>query len=258
MMKQSLLDLAGAAVDDKTTYRFDGETKPAQTIREKLGLTADITVEKIVGIQDDDFPVYWVTQAQARTFCERLTINERAAGRLDDAWTYRLPTEAEWEYACRAGTAGTLHVGELRKESGNLNAPELNDFGWYGGNSCQDYPQGPGWNCESWAGRAFPGIKAGPRKVGQKNPNAWGLFDTLGNLQEWTSSIEDDRLTMQRVNPERSKAGPADKAIFRGGCWNNFALGCRTSSRSTEHPAFRSHYVGFRVVLALKDKGDGD
>lgn len=253
VMSQSLVDAARLALADEDKHAYNGKGTEAIALRSRLGIGGEVSPENVVGIQEDDFPVYWVSMDQANEFCRRLTQRERSTGGIDGSWAYRLPTEAEWEYACRAGTTGTLYDGDLRDASTDYNAPELDALAWYGGNSCHDYPSDlPGWNCETWKGRAYPGNKAGPRRVGLKKPNPWGLRDMLGNVHEWTSSVDDYRLTTQRVNPEFSDLDQSEsgKAVFRGGCWNNFAVGCRSSSRTTEHPAFRSNYLGFRIVLA--------
>jgi formylglycine-generating enzyme required for sulfatase activity len=109
-----------------------------------------------------DFPIFCVNYDESLEFCDKLTKQERDAGRLPENWVYRLPTEAQWEYACRAGTTTATHYGS------SLSSAEAHILG--------DKPYNKG--------------KPGPRlleekKVGQYKPNAWGLYDMHGNFAEW-------------------------------------------------------------------------
>ncbi len=140
-------------------------------------------------------PVEQVSWNDAQAFCQKLS---QITGK-----TYRLPTESEWEYACRAGTTTTYYFGD--------DANQLGDYAWYDENS-QD--------------------KTHP--VGQKKPNAWGLYDMSGNVWEWCKDDWHD-----------SYAG----ALERGGSWCSYSYYCRSAFRNDDYRrAFRNHALGFRVV----------
>jgi formylglycine-generating enzyme required for sulfatase activity len=165
--------------------------------------------------KDADLPVANVGWEDAATFCSRLSSlpAERQAGRV-----YRLPTEAEWEYACRAGTATEYSFGD--------DESLLGDFAWYSGNSGSH-----------------------TRPVGQKKPNAWGLYDMHGNVWEWCSDWYGDYATGAVRDPK----GPASGSyrVLRGGSWNRTARSCRSASRSWDFPSNRSSsYFGFRLALS--------
>jgi len=135
----------------------------------------------------------------------------------------RLPTEAEWEYGCRAGTTTPFNTGE------NLTTSQAN----YDGN----YP----YNNYS------TGIHRGiPLPVGSFSPNAWGLYDMHGNMWEWCSDWYDTYPTVPSTNP----AGPATGSLknYRGGCWEFFALSCRSAQRDYSRPGRRVCFIGFRIV----------
>ena len=120
----------------------------------------------------DDCPVETVTWQHVQAFIQGL--NRREGGSR-----YRLPTEAEWEYACRAGSNTAIYTGHLRI-LGKRNAPALNAIAWYGGNSCIDCPGGR--HCSDWKEKRYSCSKYGPHPMGRKGPNALGLYDMLGNV----------------------------------------------------------------------------
>ena len=133
-----------------------------------------------------NLPVDSVTWVQAVSYCQTLTARERVAGRLDSSWAYRLPSEAEWEYACRAGTSTTYCFGEDPYGS------RLQLYSWYDSNG---------------GGRTQP--------VGSRAPNRWGLFDMHGNVIEWCSDWYGDLSSGNFTDP----VGPAlgEKRVLRGG-----------------------------------------
>jgi len=122
---------------------------------------------------------------------------------LPDGTGYRLPTEAEWEYACRAGTQGPRYG-------------ELDEIAWYSGNS-----------------------HGHMHEVGHKQPNAWGLYDTLGNVWEWCAD---------QYDPEVYGA----YRVFRGGGWSDAERGCLATNRRRSHPTFAIDDLGFRVARSLE------
>jgi len=182
---------------------------------------------------------------------------------------YRLPTEAEWEYACRAGTRTALYNGDLTIK-GTLNGPELDEIAWYGGNS--GVKGGWGFDTRNWRDRQFESALSGTHPVGQKKPNAWGLYDMLGNVSEWvgdnyTNDLGTAAVTDPFNSPFEGDGGvvrlfsgtAADKkgavVVLRGGSWYRLPSGCRAAYRQAdlaphgEHaPPTDSFDTGFRLV----------
>jgi formylglycine-generating enzyme required for sulfatase activity len=154
-------------------------------------------------------PVEFVSWDKAVEFCGVLS---GAAGLYDDD-AYRLLTEAEWEYACRAGTT-TSRYGPI------------NEVAWYKDNS---------------GGRTHP--------VGQKLPNAWNLYDMLGNVWEWTN----DWLGNYEANPQIDPKGPSigKSRVVRGGSWFDDAIFDRAASRYGDYQYYRDFNLGFRICRTL-------
>lgn len=178
-------------------------------------------------------PVEGVLWAEAAEFCRRLSglPEEKQAKRR-----YRLPTEAEWEYACRAGAATAFAFGDsLSTEQANFNAVAEPD-------GAVLKPPGP-------VGRTA--------KVGSYKPNAWGLYDMHGNVFEWVSDAHDDAYYAN--SPQQDPNGPANPTgfrVLRGGSWWTGVNCCRSAFRKrgggagerADDPLFRDQTVGFRVV----------
>ena len=164
--------------------------------------------------RDDDRPVEKLMWPHAVEFCKRLSAlpEERKAGRV-----YRLPTEAEWEYACRAGTDTRYSFGD--------NESELGEYAWFEGNA---------------------GNETHP--VGQKKPNAWGLYDMHGNVWEWCNDFYGAYPEGASKDPQ-GPSKPSDRVI-RGGCWGNTAGYCRSAYRYGYEWHYRHNYLGFRVALS--------
>ena len=164
----------------------------------------------------DDYPAVCVQWDAAQAFCQKLTALERASGALAADSEYRLPTEAEWEYACRAGTTTDFSFGD--------NPSLLGDYGWFRKNS---------------SGHA--------EKVGTKKPNAWGIYDMQGNAWEWCS----DWLLWpaMTLSGGEDPTGPATGTFrsLRGGSWWFSAELCETATR-TMLPSYDLSMFGFRVV----------
>ncbi|MBP9912717.1 MAG: formylglycine-generating enzyme family protein, partial [Opitutaceae bacterium] len=118
---------------------------------------------------DDAVAMQLVSWHDAMAFCAKLNAQAQAAGTLPAGYEYTLPTEAQWEYACRAGTTEATYAGPLVVLA-ERNAPVLDDIAWYAGNSSVGY-RGSGWNTQDWVGKQYPGGRAGPRQVGLKQPN---------------------------------------------------------------------------------------
>ena len=164
---------------------------------------------------DDDQPVEGVSWKEAEDFCKKLTAQpaEMAAGRI-----YRLPTEAEWEYACRAGSTNRYSFGD--EES------RLREFAWFDHNS---------------------GLDSNP--VGLKQPNAWGLYDMHGNVSEWVNDGFDSGYYAK--SPGSDPQGPVGSVdrVIRGGNYASSARSCRSGCRSWAAPSSQVKHVGFRVVM---------
>jgi sulfatase modifying factor 1 len=180
-------------------------------------------------------PVEQVTWYDAVAYCEALTRREQAAGRLPTGYVYRLPTEAEWEYACRADTTTPFHYGsELRSGMANFEGhyeyPPCGDSDWYCFN-----PSGTGLNQT--------------RAVGGYAPNVWGLHDMHGNVWEWCSDWYAGSLPGGSVTDPQ---GPATGSfrVLRGGCFAGYGWICRSAYRYPIWPHGTNSAYGFRVVLA--------
>jgi formylglycine-generating enzyme required for sulfatase activity len=168
-----------------------------------------------------DLPVENVSWHDAVEFCRALTAIERQAGRLKPDKEYRLPTEAEWEYTCRAGCAAAYCFGDDTRE--------LGDYCWF---------------IENAAGRTHP--------VAEKKPNAWGLYDMHGNVFEWCSDwYADNQPPELKEDPEGAPNGTV--RVMRGGAWTNPPRHCRSADRSYERPEGTQHNMGFRCVRTIAD-----
>ena len=165
--------------------------------------------------------------------------------RWGDGATYRLPTEAEWEYAARAGTQTAIYTGGLTLR-GRHRAPALDPIEWYGGNSGVSYAGGA--DCSEWSEKQYASSRCGPHTVGQKQPNRWGLYDMLGNVMEWTADSYGEYSSGSVTDPRSSSTG-SSSLVLRGGSWSSSASRCRVAGRSRGHPVHSSAgFIGFRVA----------
>ena len=124
-----------------------------------------------------DRPVESVSWDACEEFVKKL--NKRIHG-----LELSLPSEAQWEYACRAGTTTSTYAGPLEIKGTN-NAPILDAIAWYGGNSGHGFDLENGYDASGWEEKQYPFDKAGTRPVAKKRANPWGLYDMLGNVWEW-------------------------------------------------------------------------
>ena len=210
--------------------RFEDETQHEVTISKDyyLGVheVTQAQYEKVMGTKPSYFqgdeikgsstnnPVESVSWLDAVEFCKKLSDlpEEKAAGRV-----YRLPTEAEWEYACRAGSKSAYSFGESSKS--------LGDYAWFDGNSNnQTHP------------------------VGEKKANAWGLYDMHGNVWEWCSDWYGEYPNGAVSDPVGPREG-SDR-VNRGGGWFIRAADCRSALRGRDYPSNRNDGHGFRVALS--------
>ncbi len=167
-----------------------------------------------------DLPVEKVTWNEAAAYCEKRTVHEREAGRLPPGFVYRLPTEAEWEYTCRAGSTTRFHFGD------DLTDVELPSYAWFISNS-----------------------DSSTHSVGKLKPNAWGLHDMHGNVWEWCQDLWQDAYPGGTAT---NYAGPSEGwlRVARGGSWLYDGSFCRSANRDSYGPENRCSDIGFRVVLA--------
>jgi formylglycine-generating enzyme required for sulfatase activity len=171
-----------------------------------------------------DKPVERVSWLSAVKYCNARSLKEGLQPCYDsdtmachsDADGYRLPTEAEWEYACRAGSTTEYSFGN--------DSAQLPDYAWFKENS---------------------GEATNP--VGQRRPNAWGLYDMLGNVSEWCNDFYAE--DAYRHSGEDNPRGPAtgEKRVLRGGSWRSDASQCRCSARSAETPGFADVCFGYEM-----------
>ena len=173
----------------------------------------------------DNYPVEKVSWYDAKKFCDKL--NELYTGKMPQGYRFDLPTEAQWEYACRAGTTTALYNNRnLTTENGYCR--NLAELGWYSSNS---------------------DIRTHP--VGQKQPNAWGLYDMYGNVWEWCNDwygpYNSNGVVIDPTGPAQGSA-----KIRRGGGFCNGAYHNRSAKRMTTNPELKYSYRGFRLALVYK------
>ncbi|MEE8523274.1 MAG: formylglycine-generating enzyme family protein, partial [Thermoanaerobaculia bacterium] len=197
-----------------------------------------VTGESPSGFKSSERPVEKVSWEDCRKFLDAL--NRRVPG-----LEARLPTEAEWEYACRAGTETSTYVGEP-EILGDNNASLLDGIAWYGGNSGHEFDLEKGYDSSGWRDMQYPHEKAGSRIVGLKKPNDSGLYDMLGNVWEWCS----DWLGPYDPEPVEDPQGPSEgsRRVIRGGAWHYFARVVRSASRDADVPGDRDGNRGFRLA----------
>lgn len=187
---------------------------------------------------DPERPVELVNWHEVTAFCEKLSGLLKA--------TIQLPTEAQWEYACRAGTETATYAGPM-KILGENNAPVLNDIAWYTGNSGFEFDLPNGFDSSGWQEKQFQHQLSGTRKVAQKCPNAWGLYDMLGNVLEWCA----DGQRFYSVKSVADPVGPTEDGsarVFRGGSWAGKARSVRAAYRHWGVRGNRVEDLGFRCV----------
>jgi formylglycine-generating enzyme required for sulfatase activity len=156
-----------------------------------------------------DRPVEQVSWDDCQEFIRRLNATGKG--------TFRLPTEAEWEYSCRAGSRSMFCFGD--------NEDLLGDYAWYSSNSDRQ-----------------------TRPVGAKEPNAWGLHDMHGNVWEWCQDWYDDYSTDSATDPQGPSLSPLPVRVFRGGCWRGGADFAASAHRGGRGTGYRAGILGFRLI----------
>jgi sulfatase modifying factor 1 len=183
--------------------------------------------------QGDDYPVCSVNYKEAEEFCQKLTASAHGAGELPETWEFRLPTEAQWEYACRAGTTTATSFGDT------LSIKEAN-----------------------FNGKPYNGAEDGPplnraAMVGSYPANAWGLHDMHGNIFEWCRDWYHSKFPggtdpdLHDVVGDRNGDGSYSRSR-RGGAWTGDGWACRSAFRLRYEPERRSDHIGFRVVAVQR------
>ena len=164
-----------------------------------------------------DYPAIYVSHDEAVEFCRELSSREGA--------TYRLPTEAEWEYACRARSQTAYSFGDT--------AEQLEQYAWFEENADE-------------VGEEYA------HRVGQKLPNSFGLYDMHGNVWEWCSDWFEEYPSGEVTDPKGPSSG--FYRVIRGGGWTSPAENCRSAYRNRLLPSDRYDYYGFRVSLSPSGK----
>ena len=205
--------------------RFPDETQHQVTLTKAFWMmTTEVTQaqwQAVMGSNPSHFsgcptcPVEWVSWDDVQGYVTE--VNKRGEG------TYSLPTEAQWEYAYRAGSTTAFYNGAITKPDGD--DPNLNAIGWYAFNS-------------------------GNRThlVAQQTANAWGLYDMSGNVWEWCQDWYGSYSSSPPVDPTGPSTG--SYRVSRGGCWYSIARYCRAALRDSSEPAYGSNYIGFRLALS--------
>lgn len=221
------------------------ESRDADEVRREVTLTqgfwlgqVEVTQaqwEKVMGnnpshFKDPKLPVEKMSWAAAKSFCEKMTNREGKAGRLPNGWAYQLPTEAQWEYACRAGTKTSWSFGNTPKGiSKHANFADKNS-NMQGAQKEYD----DGFEFTAPAG-SFPA-------------NPWGFHEMHGNVFEWCSDWYGIHGPAVVSDPKGPMKGT--ERIFRGGCWALPTIFSRSARRDKNVPILESAFLGFRLCLS--------
>ena len=183
----------------------------------------------------DNYPVYNVSWHDAMEFCNKLTSIAQSGGKISTNQFYTLPTEQQWEYACRSGIREDFYAGNISSPANIYESESMDQAGWYW------YNQG----CKNY----------GTHEVGAKAPNPYGLYDMHGNVAEWCSGTirASEACEKSAVSAKNSEFGDYAEAgnihAVRGGSWHQSAYQCRSIARYFRDNNDFSPTIGFRVVL---------
>ena len=215
--------MAQSEVTQKQWLEVTGKTLTQQIETKSGPIGRSAKLVKEASAVGPDQPMCFVNWDDAIDFCQKLTALEKEKGTLPEGLVYALPSEAQWEYACRAGTQTVFAFGNT------LTSDQANFYGKkpYGVKEEGIYRE------KTTPVKTFP-------------PNPWGLYDMHGNLYEWCSDYYSEK-ALGGTDP----IGPAEgeSRIIRGGTWNRVANSCRSAYRYSSRPESRSYNIGFRVVL---------
>ncbi|MGD9723029.1 MAG: formylglycine-generating enzyme family protein [Pirellulales bacterium] len=226
------------SLDVQRRELFKAETTDLEKLADAVTRPTKPYTDMTFGMGKEGFPAICMTQLAARTYCEWLSAK---TGRY-----YRLPTEAEWEYACRAGTQTAYSFGD--------DAAELDEHAWHFDNAEDSY-----------------------HKVGEKKPNPWGLHDMHGNVSEWTLDQYIPDFYAQFKDGVAANPWPVPKKIYplavRGGSWDDDAPALRSAARRGSNKDWKQQdpqlpqsiwyftdalFLGFRVVRPLAEPAAQD
>jgi formylglycine-generating enzyme required for sulfatase activity len=213
-------------INDDTLYDLHGKK---QTLRALMGWSRETDPATYLANEGENLPMYFISWNDAMAFARKLNERERAAGRLPGGYEYTLPTEAQWEYAARAGSTDATSAGPV-------STAVLDRIAWYDQNSARGYE-----------GRRLGVSRSGPREVGQKEPNAWGLFDMSGNIWQWCRDWYGPYSGGSVIDPRGPVSGAA--RVNRGGSFGSGAGSMRSACRAANPQAEASAYRGFRLAL---------
>jgi len=230
--------IMGSPVDE--ALRYPDETQHIVTIGRGFWIGKNPVTQNdylgVVGSNPSYFtgdlnrPVEQVSWNDATNYCALRTQQERLTGQITADFIYRLPTESEWEYACRAGTTTAFYFGS------GLHSGQANFYGTAEYEAAVGYISNP---IGVFIGTTTP--------VGSYAPNGWGLYDMIGNIWEWCQDWYGAYPAGSATDPQGPLTG--SYRLFRGGNWTAEATYCRSAFRSSA-PTIASHNFGFRVVLA--------
>ena len=208
----------------ETGYKTDAETGGGSYVQAKRGWEKkpEAYWDSPGFSQTENHPVTCVSYNDARAFIKWLNQKEGGNG-------YQLPTEAQWEYACRAGSLTALANGALF-ELQSRKDDHLNEMGWYSFDMFMSH------------GGSIT------HEVAQKKPNSWGLYDMHGNVYEWCRSRYGAYPTGSATDPVGPLIG--DFRVVRGGCWGDLAKDCRSANRGRCPEDYRDITIGFRIIKA--------
>jgi formylglycine-generating enzyme required for sulfatase activity len=168
----------------------------------------------------ENYPVEYVSWKDTQLCIKKLNLHH------DDKYSFALPTEAQWEYACRAGTTTPFYFGD------NLSTDQAN----YNGNL--PYKDGP-----------MGGYRETTTQVGTFPPNDFGIYDMHGNVWEWCHDLYEGQYSLGEVNNPKGPLTGISR-VLRGGCWNDGAWICRSAYRNLSTPSSRHSYTGFRLIMS--------
>jgi len=185
-----------------------------------------------------DRPVETVSWEDCQAFLAKLNA-------LVPGLAVRLPSEAEWEVACRGGTSTATWAGDLDLR-GERNAPVLEAIAWYSGNSGWGFELTNGYDSSEWSEKQYAHTRTGTRPVRERLANPYGLHDMLGNVNEWCADWYGPYTAERAVDPVGPAAGSG--RVFRGGSWYDSARRVRAACRYVSNPERRGDSLGFRLA----------
>jgi sulfatase modifying factor 1 len=219
-----------------------GDTPVTQVFWEAFGK------ENPSRFRSPDRPVERVSWSDCKTFIAEL--NRAIAGAL-----LQLPSEAQWEYACRARTTTMTYIGDVEILGAN-NAPALDEIAWYGGNCGVNFELEEGEDISRFGERHHKEKRGGTHPVARLRPNAWGLYDMLGNVYEWCEDAWDGETYLPGSVTDPLPSNGGARRVFRGGSWISVAQYVRAAYRDVwdwRDPDDRYGNLGFRLARGQED-----